>query len=657
MIRLPLSLVSVLALSLFAGVSAAQGPAMPDPRAMSGIPRIDPQTEAGTIVIRVLRGSFQDPGVGLTVSLELRSADGTRTETRTAVSVEQGRASFADLTPYAGGTAVASVDFGGERVQSQEVRVDPSVGVRMLLVKSGAAGESPAAAGTTASGPDTAASGASTPASDVPRPGVPFPNPGQEKGTVVVGTLDLGAGRPFTGVEVRLEISPPEGPKQVRKADSDTRGAARFTDLGDLPPGSKLIVEATLGSQLKRSEPFVLEGQEHGLAIVLAVTPARAETGERRPLQPPRALPTIPPGTVRVSVGGPDDGPVAGAEVAVIKIDVTGIEQRFVASSGADGLVLVEGVPLADDSLYKVEVLHQGAPFRSRLFQMNERLGVAVEMRVFPVTSDVGKLRSAVQFGIEALENDQARVVQLHQAVVEGDAAFWPKTPLRLSGPAEAKGLVVLDRATVDLDHKEGAPFATLNEPIPPGEVVDLSVAYLMPHQGTVKLRWSTPFPVQTGRAVLTPELKVARGAVGPPVRPPHQDGQQDNFDVYDLGELALGGSYELEVEGLVTTPRTFRQLGLGLGLLIGLGTLLALILRPRASLQQRLERRRDALLRALGRSDLAVAAGDVGAADARQRIIYALDQVYRQLDVFAGTGPGGASGVMPGTGWEAKKS
>ena len=124
-------------------------------------------------------------------------------------------------------------------------------------------------------------------------------------------------------------------------------------------------------------------------------------------------------------------------------------------------------------------------------------------------------------------------------------------------------------------------------------------------------------------------------------------------FDVYDLGKLPLGGSFEVEVEGLVTTPRTFRHLGLGLGLVIGLGTLLALILRPRASLQQRLQRRRDVLLRALERSDAAVAAGAPGAADARQRVIYALDQVYRQLDVFAGTGPSGQ--VMPGAGWDPK--
>lgn len=637
----------VLAIGLFAGVAAAQGPAMPDPRTMSGVPRIDPQTEAGTIVIRVLRGSFQEPGVGLTVSLALRSADGGRSETRTAVSVEQGRATFGDLMAYAGGTAVASVDFDGEKVQSQEVRVDPSVGVRMLLVKQGPAGSAPSTSPSTS--PST------LPPGDVPRPGVPFPNPGQEKGTVVVGTLDLGGGRPFTGVEVRLEISPPDGPPQIRKIVSDARGAARFTELADVPPGSKLVAEATLAGQLRRSESFVLEGQEHGLAVVLAVTGSSGPAvEERRPLQPPRALPTIPPGTVRVSISGPDDAPVAAAAVSVIKIDVTGIQQRFVGSAGPEGVALVGDVALADDSLYRVEVQHHGAPFRSRLFQMNERMGVAVELRVFPVTSDLGKLRSAVQFGIEALENDQARVVQLHQAIVEGEAAFWPNTPLKLSGPEEAKGLVVLDRATVDLDHKEGAPFATLNEPIPPGEVVDLSVAYLMPHHGAVTLRWSTPFPVETGRAVLTPDLKITKGALGPPVRPPHQEGQMpEPFDVYDLGKLPLGGSYELTVEGLATTPRTFRQLGLGLGVLIALGTLLALVLRPRASLQQRLLRRRDALLKALERSDVALAAGQAGAAQARERVIVALDQVYRQIDVFAGTGPNGQ--VKPGAGWEAK--
>lgn len=629
---------------LLARPGLAQGPGQPamDPRAMSGIPRVDPQTEAGTIVVRVLRGSFQNPGVGLTVTLELRSLDGSKLEKRTAVSVEQGRASFADLGVYAGGTAVASVDFDGEIVRSQEVKLDPNVGVRMLLVQGADAaapsGASPAASGEPAVG-------------EVPMPGTAFPNPGQQPGSVVVGTLDLTGGRPFVGVEVTLEITKPDAPVERRSARSDSRGAARFGDLAELPPGTKLVAEATLNGEKKRSESFSLEGQKHGLAVVLAVIGAAASgapaTAERRPLQTPRAVPTLPEGTVRATIYGPDDRPVPNLDVTVVRLDVTGTRETFPGRTGPDGVARVEDVELTDDSLYQVEVPFSGAPFRSRLFQM-QRMGVMLELRVFPTTSDPSKIRSAVQFGVEALENDQARVVQLHQAVVEGDRAFWPTTPLRISGPTGAAGMVVLDRATVELDHKEGAPFATLSEPLPPGEMVDMSIAYLMPHRGALNLQWSSPFPVANGRVVLTPELSVKKGAQSGPVRPPHQEGQGPvEFDLYELGPLAAGARYDLEIEGLVTTPRTFRHLGLAFGLLILLGTGLAALLSPRASLLQRLRNRRDALLRQLDRLE----AGKQD--DARQRVIMALDQVYRQLDALA-PGPGGAR-VDVGAAWDRK--
>lgn len=639
------ALVGAALVLLLAGPGAAQGPGQPpmDPRAMSGIPRVDPQTEAGTLVVRVLRGSFQDPGVGLTVTLELRSQDGSKLEKRTAVSVEQGRASFADLGAYAGGTAIASVDFGGEVVRSQEVKLDPNVGVRMLLV-----------AGATA--PAAAPSGsASAPApGDVPMPGTAFPNPGQAPGSVVVGTLDLAGGRPFVGAIVTLEIARPGLAIEQRTAPSDSRGAARFGDLVDLPAGTMLVAEATLNGEKKRSEPFSLAGQQHGLAVVLAVVGSGGapEVAERRPLQTPRAVPTLPAGTVRATVFGPDDRPVADTEVAVVRLDVTGTRASFVGATGPDGVARIDDVGLVDDSLYQVEVPYSGAPFRSRLFRMDERMGVMLELRVFPTTSDTSKIRSAVQFGIEALENDQARVVQLHQAVVEGDKAFWPATPLRISGPAEAAGMVVLDRATVELDHKEGAPFATLSEPLPPGEMVDLSIAYLLPHRGALALTWSSPFPVANGRVVLTPELKVKKGAQSGPVRPPHQEGQGPvEFDLYELGPLPAGARYDLEIDGLVTTPRTFRHLGLALGLLIALGTGLAALLSPRASLLQRLRDRRDALLRQLDRIDRADNDKTRGE---RQRVIAALDQVYRQLDVLA-PAPGAGARVDVGAAWDRK--
>ena len=168
-----------------------------------------------------------------------------------------------------------------------------------------------------------------------------------------------------------------------------------------------------------------------------------------------------------------------------------------------------------------------------------------------------------------------------------------------------------------------------------------MSIAYLMPHHGALALRWSSPLPVANGRVVVSPELKLRKGAIGPPTRPRAQDGSgPSEFDLYEIGPLAANASFELEVEGLVTRPRTFRALGLALGLAVGLGGLITLLVGPRASLQQRLQKRREALLRTLDRVDAAVAVGDSSAADQRLRVVSALDQVYRQLDVFKGAAP-----------------
>jgi hypothetical protein len=637
----------VLLVSLLVGDAAlAQGPAMPDPRQMSGIPRVDPQTEPGTIVARVLRGSFQDPGVGLTVTLEISGADG-KAETRTAVSDAQGRATF-DVNGLAGTTAIASVDFEGERVKSQLLNVDPNVGVRVLLVQGAAAA---AAAGPAGPARPSAEGG--------PRPGAPFPNEGQTKGTIMVGALDLAANRPFAGIEVRLEVTPPGEPVEVRRVITDGRGAASFAGLSELPAGTTFTAETELNGEPRRSETFTLDGQEHGVAVVLtarggesASAPARVQ---RRPLQPPKAVATVPPGMVKATVIGPDDRPMPALSVKVVRLDISGTSEDYVGESDKEGVARVGDIRVAEDSLYRVDVTYKGAPFRSRLFQMTDRMGVIVEVRVFPTTSDASRVRSGVQFGIEAVENDLARVVQIHQLVVEGDQAFWPATPLKVKGPDEATGMVLLeDRVNVDLEHKEGAPFATLREPLPPGEVTDMSIAYLMPHRGAVTLRWTTPFPVATARALVVPPIKVTKGASGGPQKPPHKDGEAPiEVEMYDLGERAAGATFEFEVDGLVRTSQLPRGLGLGLGLAIALATLLGLIVAPRSSLEQRLRRRQAVLLAALDRADAAVAAGTAGATAERERIIGLLDQVYRQIDVVVGTGP--RKYADPGVTWDRR--
>lgn len=637
----------LLASLMVAGAAAAQ---MPDPRQMSGIPRVDPQTEPGTIVARVLRGSFADPGVGLTVTLELKGADGTR-EVKTAVSDAQGRASF-DVNGLAGRTAVARVKFEGEEAVSQDITVDPNVGVRVLLVQGATSGAAAAAEPAEPALPTTPVKPS---AEGGPRPGWPFPNAGQPKGTIIVGALDLASNQPFAGVEVRLAVTRPGAEAETRRIVTDARGAANFTGLGELPAGTVYAAEVELGGSSRRSVPFTLDDLDSGVTVVLAGrgggAAAAPEMGpQRRPVQPPRAVPTLPAGTVRTTVIGPDDRPIAGLTVEVVRQDIAGTTERFAGETADNGQARVDEVRVAEDSLYRVDVTYKGAPFRSRLFQMTDRMGVILEVRVFPTTSDPSRVRSGVQFGIEAVENDLARVVQIQQMVVEGDEAFWPATPLKVGGPEGSHGMVLLDeRVNVELEHKEGAPFATLREPLPPGEVVDMSIAYLMDHRGGFTLEWTAPFPVATARALVVPPVKV-KGAISGPVKPPHKEGQEEVVvEMYDLGEKGRGATYEITVEGLITTSAMPRALGLGLGLAILLATGLGMLLAPRTSLAQRLQRRRDALLRQLDRAEAAIKAGAPGAADERARIIGSLDQVYRQLDVVGGAASKHAD---PGAAW-----
>lgn len=630
---------SVLALgTCLIGPASAQPPGAPpiDPRAMSGIPRADAQTEPGTITVRCLLGSFREPAAGVTVTLELRSADGSKLEKRTAVAGADGRASFGDLATYFGGTAVASVEFDGTPVSSQPISPGATVGYRVLLVKGageGTAAPADAAAGTT---PPSAAPGPG----DVPLPGTAFPNPGTPKGTILVGTLDLRAGTPVQGAKVRLVITPPGAEPQTREATSDARGTARFPDLGPFTDAS-FVVEADLANGTQKSQPFTLAGQETGMAVVLAVTGPRMP--ERRQIQPPRGMPTLAPGTVRVTVVGPDDAPIAGAPVTVVKQDVTNMNQRFDDVTGDDGVARVAEIPVTSEGLFHVEVQHAGAPWRSSFFQLDDRMGVAVELRVYPVTRDLTRVRSAVQFGVEPMENDLARVAQLFQVHVDGDAAYWPATPLKIAPPAGATGMVALDRADMILRHNEPEPFATVTSPIPPGEVIDLSIAYLLAHDGSAEIQWTSPFPVVDARAVVTSGLKLTRGAKGPPVRPPHGQGEaRDDIEVYELGAMPLGQSFDLVVDGLVTRPRLYQRLGLGLGLAVALLCGVAFALRPRASVRERLVRRRDALLKKL----------DAAAPDERAAIVDALDQIFCQLDALDGA----RRHADPGAAWSADK-
>ena len=105
------------------GASARQ---MPDARQMSGVPLPVAEMPAGTVTVRLVRGSVSNPITGEQVEIHGAGAP------RTARTNEAGRAEFKGLP--IGGRLQATAIIGGQRLESQEFTLPTEGGVRLMLV-------------------------------------------------------------------------------------------------------------------------------------------------------------------------------------------------------------------------------------------------------------------------------------------------------------------------------------------------------------------------------------------------------------------------------------------------------------------------------------------------------------------------------------------
>jgi hypothetical protein len=110
---------------------------MPDPKQIAGIPLPVADVPVGTVVVRVIRGTLANNIPDQQV--ELQGVDPVRTVKTDA----SGRAQFSGLKPGDRVTAVATVN--GERLQSQEITVPATGGIRVMLVATDAETEKRAA--------------------------------------------------------------------------------------------------------------------------------------------------------------------------------------------------------------------------------------------------------------------------------------------------------------------------------------------------------------------------------------------------------------------------------------------------------------------------------------------------------------------------------
>lgn len=116
-----LSLIALVA--LLAPGAAAQ---MPDPRQMSGVPLPTGEIPAGTVTVRVVRGTLSNIVTDHPVELIVGAS------TVSGKTNEQGRVEFTGVAIGSRVKAVTTVD--GQRLESQEISLPPNAGVRYMLV-------------------------------------------------------------------------------------------------------------------------------------------------------------------------------------------------------------------------------------------------------------------------------------------------------------------------------------------------------------------------------------------------------------------------------------------------------------------------------------------------------------------------------------------
>ena len=117
---------SIVVLTVLSAAPFVQAQVMPDPKEIAGVPLPVGDMAAGTVTVRVIKGSLSNNLPGQTVELLVNGV------ARRATTGESGRAEFAGLSVGDGVKAIAVV--AGERLESQEFAVPSAGGTRVLLV-------------------------------------------------------------------------------------------------------------------------------------------------------------------------------------------------------------------------------------------------------------------------------------------------------------------------------------------------------------------------------------------------------------------------------------------------------------------------------------------------------------------------------------------
>ena len=217
--------------------------------------------------------------------------------------------------------------------------------------------------------------------------------------------------------------------------------------------------------------------------------------------------PTVPQGTVRVTVRGPGGEPVAGDAVVLVALGPGADEKPRPVQSGTSdpqGRTEFSGLPASASTGYHVIVVHASATYASTPFRVLDSMGHRVVLHVYPATRQLDETQVAMRaFVFVEPRSDIFQFEVLFQIHNPGPVTWLP-TDISLRLPEGAQAFTPKES---DSDLAFAAPddeVAVLRGTVPPG-AHDVGFSFQVPNDESSTAHFEFALPPRVAEArVLT---------------------------------------------------------------------------------------------------------------------------------------------------------
>ena len=180
----------------------------------------------------------------------------------------------------------------------------------------------------------------------------------------------------------------------------------------------------------------------------------------------------LAPGSIEVSVVGPDGRAQPGAEIMLGVMASMGGRTEQRAKADAQGKHTFSGLAVGSKQAYRVNVLQSGAKFSTTPFRLPEELGYQARMVLKPTTQDTKLMFQVIGQTVIELRDDRLHITQQGKLANAGDSVIaFPKEGLVVPLPPGFTAFTWQDVMTDQKGEELAGKGFRIRGSLPPGSV------------------------------------------------------------------------------------------------------------------------------------------------------------------------------------------